>query len=315
MRKFVNAVQSILLLGIMGVIFAFIGKLIAGLEGIAVAVISCIVVFILSPRLSPAIVLQMYQARRLLPEEAPGLYRIIGRLADSAHLSVVPALHYIPSSIMNAFSLGRKDKTIIAVTDGLIRSLTGDEIAGIMAHEVSHIKNKDLWIMGLADLISRFTNVFSFIGIFFLILYFPAIFLGWVEFSLWTAAVIFFAPYASVLLQLALSRTREYEADAGAVTLTGDPGALAAALGKIDQYPVKIWDLIFLPGQRVPAPSILRTHPHTKKRIARLMDIAERRPGIRAEASGNSNDLKKIMQISVSPVTRRPRRRIGGFWH
>ena len=315
MRGFVNAIQSILLLGVMGVIFALIGKLIAGLEGIAVAVISCIVVILLSPRLSPAIVLQMYRARRLSPGETPGLYRIVERLADSAHLSVVPALYYIPSSIMNAFSLGRKDKTIIAVTDGLIRSLTGDEIAGIMAHEVSHIKNKDLWIMGLADFISRFTNVFSFIGIFFLILYFPAIFLGWIEFPLWTAAVIFFAPYASVLLQLALSRTREYEADADAVTLTGDPGALAAALGKIDQYPLKIWDLIFLPGQRVPAPSILRTHPHTMKRIARLKDIAERTPGIRSETSGNPSDLNKSMQIPGSPVTRRPRRRIGGFWH
>ena len=208
---------------------------------------------------------------------------------------------------MNAFSLGRREKTIIAVTDGLMRSLTADEIAAILAHEVSHIKNRDLWIMGLADLISRFTNAFSFIGIFFFILYFPAIFLGWVEFSLWTIAVILFAPYASVLLQLALSRTREYEADVDAVALTGDPRALAAALGKIDQYPVKIWNLIFLPGRRGPVPSILRTHPHTRKRIARLMNIAERRR--------DSGDAPTVLQISSSPMTPKPRWKFRGIGH
>jgi heat shock protein HtpX len=276
-RKIANVLQSVLLLGIMAVIFGLIGKLIAGLEGVAVAVIAGVVVFLLSPRLSPAMVLRMYQARRLMPEEFPVLYRIMESLADKASLPEVPKIYYIPSAIMNAFSVGRRDQAVIAVTDGLIRGLDSQELTGILAHEVSHIEHNDLWIMGLADFISRFTNVFSIMGVLFLILYFPAILLGWINFSLWAVLIIIFAPYASVLLQLALSRIREYEADMNAVRLTGDPQGLASALGKIEHYPIRLWNLILIPGRKAPTPSLLRTHPHTEKRIARLMNMAGKR--------------------------------------
>jgi heat shock protein HtpX len=284
MKGFFNALQSFLLLGLIGLIFAVIGSLIAGMEGAAVAIIGCIVFFFLTPQVSPSMILRLYRARELVPEENPGLFRIIKQLTESAHLPAVPSLYYIPSVIMNAFSSGRKDKAVIAMTDGLIRSLTDDEMTGILAHEVGHIKRKDLWIMGLADLISSLTNIFSFIGMFFFILYFPAYLMGWVKFSLWTIVVFIISPYASALLQLALSRTREYEADVYAANLTGDPLALASALEKIEEYPVRVRDLIFMPGMRMPAPSILRTHPHTKKRTERLIWMAGRAGAVRRKS-------------------------------
>ncbi len=275
-REIFNALQSFLLLGLIGLIFAVMGSLIAGIEGAAIALICCIALFLFTPQLSPSVILRIYRGRRLFPEETPGLCRIIEQLAADAHLTAVPALYYIPSGIMNAFSAGRKDKAVIALTDGLIRGLAIEEMEGILAHEVGHIKRKDLRIMGLADLISTLTNMFSFLGMILFVLYFPAYLMGWIKFSLWSIIIIIVSPYASALLQLALSRTREYEADIFAAELTGNPFALSSALEKIEKYPVKVKDMIFLPGLRVPAPSILRTHPHTKKRIEKLALLAKR---------------------------------------
>ena len=107
-----------------------------------------------------------------------------------------------------------------------------------------------------------------------LMLYFPVMLLGGFQVPLWPVLVIFFAPYVSMMLQLALSRTREYDADLNAARLTGDPRGLAHALGKLEHYPLRILDL-FMPGGKVPSPSILRSHPHTQKRIVRLLALAE----------------------------------------
>ncbi len=320
-RKLVNVFQSLLILGTMAALFAVIGLLVAGKLGLLVAIGLGTMIFLMSPRLSPAMVLRSYGARRLLAEEAPGLYRILGLIAERAGLPIIPDLYYVPSSIMNAFTVGRKDRAAIVLTDGLLRSMSREEMMGILAHEVSHIEHNDLWVMGLADAISRFTNIFSTVGFILLALYFPLMLLSGAAIPLWVIGVIFLAPYATVLLQLALSRTREYDADLNAVRLTGNPRGLAAALDKLEGYPIRLWDLIFMPGRRVPGPSVLRTHPHTRKRIVKLLELAdkEQEKGVRV----NHENIEKyplhgpehLLPDHFSRITRKPHWRIGGFWH
>ncbi len=320
-RKLINVFQSLLILGTMAAIFAVIGLLVAGKLGLLVAIIAGFAIFLMSPRLSPAMVLRTYGARRILPEESPGLYRILGGLAGRAQLPVLPDLYYVPSSIMNAFTVGRKDRAAIVLTDGLLRSMNRGEMAGILAHEVSHVEHNDLWVMGLADAINRFTNIFSTVGFILLALYFPVILLGGAVIPLWAMGVIFLAPYATVLLQLALSRTREYDADLNAVRLTGDPRGLAAALQKLELYPMRLRDLIFTPGRRVPGPSVLRTHPHTRKRIEKLLELADKGPD--REARENTDNLlnyppqasEQHLPDHYARITSKPRWRIGGIWH
>jgi len=322
MRKLVNVFQSLLILGSMVAIFAVIGLLVAGKLGLLVAIVIGAMIFLMSPRLSPAMVLRAYGAKRIMAEEAPGLHRILGVIADRAGLPAAPALYYVPSSIMNAFTVGRRDRAAIVLTDGLLRNMDREEMAGILAHEVSHIQQNDLWVMGLADAISRFTNIFSTVGFMLLALYFPLILLGGAEIPIWAVLVIFLAPYLTVLLQLALSRTREYDADLNAVRLTGDPRGLAAALDKLERYPMRLRDLIFMPGRRVPGPSVLRTHPHTRKRITKLLELAEKtlKPGVRANHEKIINAFPRPGSEQLIPdhyarITRKPRWRIGGTWH
>jgi heat shock protein HtpX len=320
-RKLVNVFQSLLILGSMVAIFAVIGLLVAGKLGLLVAIGVGSMIFLMSPRLTPAMVLRSYGARLISPDQAPGLYRILGHLADRAGLPALPDLYYVPSSIMNAFTVGRKDRAAIVLTDGLLRSMNRDEMAGILAHEVSHVEHNDLWVMGLADAISRFTNIFSTVGFILLALYFPLILLGGAEIPIWAILVIFLAPYLTVLLQLALSRTREYDADLNAVRLTGDPRGLAAALEKLERYPIRLRDLLFMPGRRVPGPSVLRTHPLTRKRVEKLLELAENAPkaGVRVNHENVINfplsGPEDIIPGHFARVTRKPRWRIGGTWH
>ncbi len=320
-RKLVNVSQSLLILGMMTAIFAVMGLLVAGKLGLLVAVVIGTMIFLMSPRLSPAMVLRSYSAKRIFPEEAPALYRILRPIADRAGLPALPELYYVPSSIMNAFTVGRRNQAAIVLTDGLLRSMDRSELAGILAHEVSHVEQNDLWVMGLADAISRFTNIFSTVGFILLALYFPLIVMGGAEIPLWAIAIIFLAPYATVLLQLALSRSREYDADLNAVRLTGDPRGLAAALDKLERYPIRIRDLIFMPGRRVPGPSVLRSHPHTRKRIVKLLELADKspEPGVRVNHENSMkyplNGSEQLIPSHFTRITRKPRWRIGGIWH
>jgi heat shock protein HtpX len=316
MRKIINIIQSILILGVMAIIFAVIGLMVAGVEGLIVAILIGTIIFLLGPSISPAMVLRIYKARLLRYEDVPALYRVLERIAENAHLNNVPELYYVPSNIMNAFSVGRKNRAAIALTDGLLRSMNLNEISGILAHEASHIEHNDLWVMGLADSISRFTNIFSMAGFIMLALYLPAILMGNADVQLWSIMAIVIAPYLSLILQLALSRTREYDADLNAVRLTGDPRGLARALGKLESYPVRVWDILFMPGRKAPAPSVLRTHPNTGRRIKRLLELAGK-DGVRVNVDkdvdyvpGSNNH---ILPDSYKPISHKPRWRFRGF--
>ncbi len=316
LQKAGNLAQTTLIFLLMGGLPAAIGWTIGGTIGALWALALGISLVFVTPKISPRLILKMYQARPLAVAEARGLYAIVHDLAKRAGLPHPPVLYYIPSRMMNAFSVGNADNSAIAVTDGLARNLEWNEITGVLAHEISHISHGDLRIMSLADGLTRFTNALSALGLAVLLFSLPLYLFAKVLIPLPALLLLLAAPTISVLLQLALSRTREFDADLGAVALTGDPASLAAALKKLERYPLKIWDVLFMPGRRVPAPSVLRTHPMTEKRITRLLelasktDVAASHPELRGGYDGGC-----LLPGDCPEVTRKPRWNLKGIWH
>lgn len=242
----------------------------------AITVFIAIAVAVFGPQVSPAVVLKMYKAKQVHAEHAPDLYNAFLELARLAELEHQPRLFYIPSQLPNAFAVGTASQASVAVTDGLLRGLNRRELLGVLAHEISHIRHRDLFLLGIADSLSRLTSLISRVGLLLAFLSLPLMVAGAAGYSLLGFIFLILAPTVSTLLQLALSRSREYDADVGAVSLTGDPEGLASALQKIEQM-VKPswWRQILMPGDS-PEPNALRTHPVTKDRIARLMELKVR---------------------------------------
>jgi heat shock protein HtpX len=274
-HKLGNLLHSLLLLAGMLAILGACAWAIWGAEGLLWAVIAGTLTLMLTPSVAPEWVMRMYRAVPLRPQDASDLYGLLQNLAARAGLERLPRLYYVPSRLLNAFAVGSRDAAAIAVTDGLLRTLTPRELAGVLAHELSHVRNNDLWIMSLADLLSRLTSLLSWLGQFLLILNLPALLMGGVAVPWLLVLVLIFAPTLMALLQLALSRAREYDADLDAATLTRDPKGLASALAKLDRLQGRYWEEILLPGRRMPEPSLLRTHPPTEERIRRLLALAE----------------------------------------
>jgi heat shock protein HtpX len=276
-----------------------------------------VVLYLTNPAASPRLVALLYPGRVLHPSEAPRHYAVLGELARRAGLPRMPRLYYIPSAVMNAFATGGRDDALIAVSDGLLRRLDLRELTGVLAHETGHIANGDLRVMAFADLVSRIAGVFSLAGQILLFLSLPALLLGAVDVPWLAILILLAAPTLSALVQLALSRNREYEADRSAAELTGDPAGLAAALDKLERVQGRFWEQILMPGRRVPAPSLLRTHPETGERIARLMDLVPRRlPAVAGPLGGDGSGLfEALLDGRVRPPTRPPRRHLIGLWY
>lgn len=268
-----NMFQTLVILAAMVSQFGLLGWMIFGRFGIIWALVITGFILITTPKFSPMIVLRMYDARALSHEDAGVLYRIVSELAQRADLRPAPRLHYVPSRAMNAFSVGSKTSSAIALSDGLIRLLSLRELAGVLAHEISHISSNDLRLHALADMMTRVTSMLSFFGQVLIVFYLPLIFFADAHIPLFFILMLIFAPMVSMLLQLALSRTREFDADLSAVGLTNDPKGLASALQKMENYESSIWDILAAPRKKNQHPSILRTHPHTLKRIERLMQM------------------------------------------
>ncbi len=277
-HKLRNLLHSALLLLGMSVILAVCAVAIWGPGGLLGALLAVAFSVLLAPAVSPEWVMRLYGARRLTAQDFPDGVLLLQELARRAGLAVAPALFWVPSPLMNAFAVGRPEHAAIAVTDGLLRRLTSRELAGVLAHEISHVRNNDLWIMGLADVLSRLTSLMSWLGQLLLIVNLPLLLTGNVVVPWLAVLVLIFAPTLMALLQLALSRAREYDADLDAAGLTGDPRGLAAALAKLERQQGRYWEEIFLPGRRMPDPSLLRTHPPTEERIRRLLDLYEAEP-------------------------------------
>ena len=278
-RKAATSMHSLLLLVSMLGLLASLGWLVAGAGGLVAVFVSGVVFVLVGLRVSPALVLRLYHARPLSPPEAPTLFRVVTALAARAGLSRPPTLYYLPSRVVNAFAVGRDNDSAICLSDGLLQALNQEELVGVLAHEISHIRNNDLWVMGLADAVRRFTRMLSWMGQLLLLLNLPKLILGADTFPWLLVLLLTGAPILSFLLQLALSRTREYDADLDAATLTGNPRGLANALAKMERLGGSWLERLLLSGRRRPEPSVFRTHPDTADRIRRLLELeAGRRP-------------------------------------
>jgi heat shock protein HtpX len=212
------------------------------------------------------------------------LHATVSALAERAGLDATPDLYLHPGKIMNALTVGGRENAAIAVSGQLLQSLDQRESAAVLAHEISHIRDNDTQVMGFAAVIGQLTSMLSMFGQILLFLNLPLLLLGGYAIS-WTAILLLiFAPTASSLLLMALSRTREYNADSGAAELTGDPDSLASALIKIDQSQQSMFKQVFFPMNRWQSGfSVWRTHPSNSERVRRLMAMREKSNLIRRQ--------------------------------
>ncbi len=269
-HKLRNWMHSIVLLVGMLAVFSLAAATVFGWQGVIWALVGSALGLLISPRLSPSLILRMYRGHRLDAVDAPEVVRLVERLSRRAGLERPPEVYYLPSQMLNAFTVDSAGESAVAITDGMLRALTLRELAGVLAHEISHLRNRDTWVMGLADAMNRLTRVLSFVGLFLLLISVPWMMMGGQGFPWLGALLLMFAPTIGGLLQLALSRTREYDADLDAAGITGDPEGLAQALEKLERRQGRFWEEIVMPGSKTPIPEALRTHPPTEERVARL---------------------------------------------
>lgn len=309
-----NLAEAVLLVLGMAGVAGLCAWILWGPEGVLWGAVAALLASALSPALPPELVLSAYRARGLSAEAFPEGHRQLAALAARAGLTAAPRLFYVPSSVVNAFSVGGTGDAAIAVSDGLLRTLTPRELTAVLAHEVAHIVAGDLRIMALADLISRLTAWLSYGGLFLLVLNLPLLLMGAAIVPWSVILMLVFAPTLATLLQLALSRAREYEADRRAAALTGDPLGLALALDQLERAERGPWEALFLPGRGHLEPSLLRTHPPTRERIRRLLELLppEQRPQI-ASAGGRTSPRRSVPGYRI--VTGPPRWRRPGVWY
>ncbi len=303
-----NRNQAILLVLALTAILSLCGFTVAGFVGLGVALFAVILVVSSATRVAATIVLRMYRAQPITTNNAPQLQQLFQALVARTSLQHSPKLYYVPSNIMNAFAVGRGADASIAVTAGLLQQLNPRELAGVLAHELSHVLHNDLFVMGIADALSRITALLGQAGQIMILLSLPALFAGY-EFPWVAALVLFCAPGISAMLQLAVSRSREYSADVGAIRITGDPLGLASALQKIEHVHASWFDRVLRPGRREAQPAILRSHPHTEDRVQRLQHMAAAAP-----ASTVPKPEHMLAQTSAQPRPM-PRWRALGLWY
>jgi heat shock protein HtpX len=314
-HKWRNLAQSVLLLGGLGLLVALCGWILFGPVGLLGILLVAMVGFAFGPKVSSEMVLRMYKAQPLAARQLPEVFQVLARLSERAGLERMPRLYYVPSAMLNAFAVGRRNDAVIGVTDGLLRTLDLRELTGVLAHEISHIRNNDGRLMSLADLAGRLTRMMSLLGMSLLFLSLPAWLTGSASVPFLLVLLLIFAPHITTLLQLALSRSREFDADLDAAGLTGDPAGLMSALAKLERRQRGIWEQIFLPGRRLPEPSILRSHPPTEQRLARLRSLygANREETVLARLG--LTGAPAAVTTPWTPITRPPRGRLIGFWY
>lgn len=229
--------------------------------------------------------LAAYRAQPLAREQAPDLYDRVARLSDRAGIPM-PKLFIVPTQSPNAFATGRDPQhSAVAVTQGILDLLSPEELDGVLAHELTHIRNRDTLTQAVVGTVA---GAITFLG---RILSFGALY-GPVTRDdrqggnpLGLLFLVILAPVAAVLLQLAISRTREFSADAGSAEITGNPTGLVSALQKLEQVgrqipmngnPALSPLLIINPLSAEGLQSLFRTHPSTEERIRRLLELAQR---------------------------------------
>jgi heat shock protein HtpX len=277
-----NGLKVILLMVAMMALFMWVGYLIGGQNGMIVAFGLASVMNFVSYWYSDKMVLSMYRARQITEADHPRLYRVVSRVATKAMLPM-PKVYIVPSKAPNAFATGRNaEHAAVAATEGILEILDEDELEGVIGHEMAHIMHRDMLIGTIA------ATVAGAIGIIASIARWGAVFGGYGRsnergggLGLLVAAIV--APIMALIIQMAISRQREYRADAAGSRITGKPAALASALKKLHQSPTRFnlnarpqtaHLMIANPLSAKGMLSLFSTHPPVEKRIRNLDQIA-----------------------------------------
>ncbi|MBP0635243.1 MULTISPECIES: zinc metalloprotease HtpX [unclassified Cupriavidus] len=278
-----NWVKTFMLMAAITALFIVIGGMIGGRSGMMMALLLALGMNFFSYWFSDKMVLRMYNAQEVDASTAPQFYGMVQELAQRANLPM-PRVYLINEDAPNAFATGRNpDHAAVAATTGILRVLSERELRGVMAHELAHVRHRDILTSTIAatmaGAISALANMAMFFG-------------GRDENGnrsnpIASIAVAILAPLAASLIQMAISRAREFEADRGGAEISGDPQALASALDKIHRYaqgipfqaaeehPATAQMMIMNPLSGGGIANLFSTHPATEERISRLMQMAQ----------------------------------------
>lgn len=263
--------SALLLLTLLGIASAT-GALVAGPAGLVLGTALALAFLVLDPMPGDLLFRQAFGAVPLLPAQAPGLSAMLAVLAHRAGLEQRPVLYLIPSPMLQAMAAGSRKTPFVAVTSGLVQALPQRELAAVLAHEIAHIRHDDLLVLRLATATATLTRGMATLGALALLLLMPTFWATGVVPSPLAILLLLVAPLLSDLLTLALSRRREFLADAGAVELTGDVAAMPRALARIWHLQGDDWERLASRGPRWLR--WFRTHPGVADRIAALQAMA-----------------------------------------
>ena len=277
-----EVVKTVVLLTLMSVLFIWVGGMMGGTQGMMIALVLAGVMNFVSYFYSDQLVLRHYNAVPVTHQEARGLYTIVERLSTKANLPL-PQIYIIPDDIPNAFATGRNPShAAVAVTEGLLQLLDDNEVEAVLAHEMSHVRHYDILVGTIAATIA------GAIGVIANMMQFGALFGGSRENRpnpIVMIALAIILPLAAAVIQMAISRNREYLADEGSARLTAHPEWLQSALAKLSSYnaqgmvheatPESAHMFIINPfsGKDISFASLFSTHPSTEDRIARLEEL------------------------------------------
>jgi heat shock protein HtpX len=298
-----NWFKTTLLMAALTALIVFIGNLLGGQNGMILAFILAIGMNFFSYWFSDKIVLRMYKAQEVTPSESPELHQIVAGLAQRANIPM-PRIFTIPEDSPNAFATGRNpEHAVVAVTEGLLKLMNRDELEGVLAHELAHVKNRDILIGSIAATLAGAIMILANMARW-------SAFLGGGSSSnnegggrglggIGLIVMSILAPLAAMLIQMAISRSREYHADDSGAEFAGHPNGLANALRKLGAYTKKLpmdaspqtaHMFIVNPLSGRSLMSLFSTHPPLEERIERLTGMP---PSIHEGPSGGDTGIKK----------------------
>ena len=274
-----NLLKTAVLMAAITALFMAIGSLMGGKSGMMLALLIAVAMNFFSYWFSDKLVLRMYNAQQVDESSAPQFYRMVRELAQRAQLPM-PRVYLIEEDAPNAFATGRNpEHAAVAATTGILRVLSERELRGVMAHELAHVRHRDILISTVSATMAGAIGMLAN----FAMLFGGRDAEGRPANPIAGLLVMLLAPIAASLIQMAISRAREFEADRGGAEITGDPQALAAALQKIQRYaqgipletaerhPETAQMMIMNPLSGGGLRGLFSTHPSTEERVARLL--------------------------------------------
>jgi heat shock protein HtpX len=277
-----NLMNTAVLMAAITALFMLMGRMLGGQTGMAIALVVALGMNVFSYWFSDKIVLKMYRAREVDDTTAPQFVGMVRELATKAGIPM-PKVYLIDEDAPNAFATGRNpDHAAVAATTGIIRVLSARELRGVMAHELAHVKHRDILISTISATMAGAIGMLANFGM----LFGGRDSEGRPSNPIAGIAVAILAPLAASLIQMAISRAREFEADRGGAEISGDPQALASALQKIqrvaqglpleaaERHPETAQMMIMNPLSGGGLRGLFSTHPATEDRVAALMDLA-----------------------------------------